>query len=128
MSHSELTQVRGGGVIALESFQRDFGIDQSKGPTFVANIQGNIVAILQGGAFFGAIFGGQLENKLGRKWSLMVGSWIFVVGAIVQVVATTGVSSVYGGRFTAGFGVGLMSVGESFAEPLFRIVVDQLFP
>ena len=40
----------------------------------------------------------------------MVGCVIFIAGGIVQVAATTSISSVYGGRFTAGFGVGLMSV------------------
>ncbi|OCF70909.1 sugar transporter [Kwoniella mangroviensis CBS 8886] len=98
----------GGGVIALPSFAKDFHISGTK--TYVASLQGNIVAILQGGAFFGAIFGAPLEDYLGRKWSLMVGCWIFILGAILQTVASSSLGLVYGGRFTSGFGVGLMSM------------------
>jgi hypothetical protein len=38
----------GGGVIALPSFSRDFGL-LSDDKTYVANTQGNVVSILQGG-------------------------------------------------------------------------------
>ncbi|WVQ94086.1 hypothetical protein IAU59_001164 [Kwoniella sp. CBS 9459] len=98
----------GGGVIAIPSFAKDFNITGSK--SHIASLQGNIVAILQGGAFFGAIGGAPLEDYLGRKWSLMVGCWIFIVGGVLQTVATSNLDLVYGGRFTAGFGVGLMSM------------------
>ncbi|ORY31956.1 sugar transporter [Naematelia encephala] len=98
----------GGGVINLKSFATDFNITGSK--DHIATLQGNIVAILQGGAFFGAIFGAPLEDYLGRKWSLMVGCVIFIVGAIVQVVATSSLAPVYGGRFVSGLGVGIMSM------------------
>ena len=43
----------GGGVLVLPTFAADFGIVGSK--QHVADLQGNVVAILQGGAFFGAI-------------------------------------------------------------------------
>lgn len=43
----------GGGVLVLPTFAADFGITGSK--QHVADLQGNVVAILQGGAFFGAI-------------------------------------------------------------------------
>lgn len=43
----------GGGVLVLPTFAADFGITGSK--EHVADLQGNVVAILQGGAFFGAI-------------------------------------------------------------------------
>lgn len=43
----------GGGVLVLPTFAKDFGITGSK--EHVADLQGNVVAILQGGAFFGAI-------------------------------------------------------------------------
>ncbi|WVQ76466.1 hypothetical protein IAR50_006134 [Cryptococcus sp. DSM 104548] len=97
----------GGGVIALPSFATSFKIEGSA--DYKADLQGNIVAILQGGAFFGAIFAAWMNDWLGRKWSLMVGCWIFIIGAIFQTAASSQLSWVYGGRFTSGFGVGLMS-------------------
>lgn len=43
----------GGGVLVLPTFAADFKITGT--PQHVADLQGNVVAILQGGAFFGAI-------------------------------------------------------------------------
>ena len=81
----------GGGVIALKTFSHDFGITGT--PTQVANLQGNVVSILQGGAFFGAIIGGQVEDRIGRKYALMVGCVIFIVGGIVQTAVTSGIGA-----------------------------------
>ncbi|AFR98131.2 sugar transporter [Cryptococcus neoformans] len=97
----------GGGVIALSSFSKSFNITGTKDQ--IADLQGNIVAILQGGAFFGAIIAAWVNDWLGRKYSLMVGCWIFIIGACIQTAASSQLSWVYGGRFTSGFGVGLMS-------------------
>jgi MFS family permease len=60
-------------------------------------------------AFFGAIFGAPFMDFIGRKWALMVGCVIFMVGGIVQTVATTSLGQFYAGRFIAGLGVGVMS-------------------
>ncbi|KAK8845347.1 hypothetical protein IAR55_006060 [Kwoniella newhampshirensis] len=97
----------GGGVIALKSFSQSFGLVGNA--QRVAQLQGNVVAILQGGAFFGAIIAAFVQDRIGRKYALMVGCWIFIIGAIFQTAASSQISWVYGGRFTSGFGVGLMS-------------------
>jgi MFS family permease len=81
----------GGGVIALKTFSRSFGITGT--PTEIATIQGHVVSILQGGAFFGALAGGPTEERIGRKYALMVGCVIFIIGGIVQVAATNGISA-----------------------------------
>jgi len=78
-------------VIALKTFSESFGITGT--PTEVAILQGNVVSILQGGAFFGALGGGPVEERIGRKYALMVGCVIFIVGGIVQVAATNGISA-----------------------------------
>lgn len=120
----------GGGVIAISAFSKSFNITANHTPQQIADLQGNIVAILQGGAFFGAIIAAWINDWLGRKYSLMgkfkliclsswyseigtnllsVGCWIFIIGGIFQTAASSQLSWVYGGRFTSGFGVGLMS-------------------
>lgn len=59
----------GGGVIAIPAFSKSFNITGT--PQEIADLQGNIVAILQGGAFFGAIIAAWVNDLLGRKYSLM---------------------------------------------------------
>ena len=78
-------------MIALKTFSHSFGITGDK--THVAQLQGNVVAILQGGAFFGALGGGPIEERIGRKYALMVGCVIFIIGGIVQVAVTSGIGA-----------------------------------
>ena len=76
-------------MIALPTFVKAFGL--AGNPTHQAQVSGNVVSILQGGAFFGALGGAPTEDYLGRKWALIVGCVIFIVGAIVQTVASSSV-------------------------------------
>lgn len=76
----------------------------------ISTLQGNIVSILQGGAFFGALFGAPMEDRLGRKIALMIGSVIFIIGGVVQTACFGSLDQFYVGRFVAGFGVGVMSM------------------
>ena len=79
-------------------------------PERVANIKGNVVSILQGGCFFGALAGAPLTNWMGRQRSLMVSCAVFIIGAIVQTVATSSIAQIYVGRLVCGLGVGAMSM------------------
>ncbi|KAL7418954.1 hypothetical protein Q5752_006638 [Cryptotrichosporon argae] len=99
----------GGGVLVLPTFADEFGLT-GQNATRVADLQGNVVAILQGGAFFGAIFGAPITDRIGRKLSLIIGCVIFIVGAVVQTVASGSLPQFYGGRFVSGLGVGLLSM------------------
>jgi sugar porter (SP) family MFS transporter len=101
----------GGGVLALKTFQREFGLANPDG-TPVSNLrtlQGNVVSILQGGAFFGALFAAPTEDRLGRKNSLVIGCIIFIIGGVIQTACFSSLDQFYVGRFLAGFGVGAMS-------------------
>jgi hypothetical protein len=100
----------GGAVLVLPSFAGSFGVHglpgQSKAEAAkrVANLQGNVVAILQGGAFFGALGAAPFTNRFGRKLvsgfacgrdraganytqTLMVGNAIFIAGAVIQTAS-----------------------------------------
>lgn len=74
--------------------------------------QSLIVSILSAGTFFGALIAGDIAEFIGRKWTVVVGCLIYIVGVIIQV-ATTPNSSALGtmvaGRFIAGLGVGFES-------------------
>ncbi|GMK56155.1 hypothetical protein CspeluHIS016_0212110 [Cutaneotrichosporon spelunceum] len=101
----------GGGILGLPTFQREFGLVDENGKPVpnLATLQGNVVSILQGGAFFGALFGAPMEDGLGRKRGLMVGCVIFIIGGVIQTACFGSIDQVYVGRFVAGFGVGAMS-------------------
>ncbi|TFK40438.1 general substrate transporter [Crucibulum laeve] len=103
-----------GGVLALPAFQQYFSIDQ-KTDKQKADLNGNIVSILQAGCFFGALSTGYLANRFGRKPSLMAAGVIYLIGSLIQSVVGLGSSPVVGlrvlyfSRFLGGIGVGMVS-------------------
>lgn len=101
-----------GSVLALSSFKRDFGLPlESSGFSDEKNahISSNVVSLLTAGCFFGSIFAAYMNDRLGRRYSLMIFALIFLVGAAVQVAAHHEIGVIYGGRVIAGFGIGGMS-------------------
>ncbi|KAJ5401631.1 uncharacterized protein N7487_007527 [Penicillium crustosum] len=101
-----------GSVLALTSFKKDFGLPvESSGFSDEKNAQisSNVVSLLTAGCFFGSIFAAYMNDRLGRRYSLMIFALIFLVGAAVQVAAHHEIGMIYGGRVIAGFGIGGMS-------------------
>ncbi|KAH7054214.1 general substrate transporter [Macrophomina phaseolina] len=99
-----------GGVLTMDAFQHSFNLD--KNSSSFADLQGNIVSVLQGGCFFGAASSFWLSDKVGRKWALIIADFIFIIGSIIQTccaLGTTDLAQLYVGRFIGGFGVGLIS-------------------
>ncbi|KAG8931644.1 hypothetical protein FRC03_000561 [Tulasnella sp. 419] len=74
-----------------------------------ADIEGAIVSVLPGGAFFGAVASGYLADPLGRKRTIQVGALIGVLGCALQ---TGGLNNgmLIAGRVIAGISVGLLSM------------------
>jgi MFS family permease len=72
-----------------------------------------IVSILSCGTFFGAIVAGDVADIIGRKWTVIIGCFVYAIGCMVQML--TGVTSsdalgvIVGGRLIAGIGVGFES-------------------
>ncbi|KAJ3714087.1 general substrate transporter [Lentinula raphanica] len=103
-----------GGIIAMSSFQASFGVDKLS-TSAKANFNGNIVSILQGGCFFGALSMGYFSGKFGRKPCLIASGVIYIVGSVIQSIAglgssaATGLSVLYFSRFLGGIGVGMVS-------------------
>ena len=71
-----------GGILTLKSFQRDFGYTEEQ----KTQVNSNCVSILQAGAFFGCFAIWPITGWLGRRWALAIGSVVFCIGAIMQVV------------------------------------------
>jgi SP family sugar:H+ symporter-like MFS transporter len=94
----------------MDSFQHSFNLD-SNSDNF-ANLQGNIVSVLQAGCFFGALASFYVSDTFGRKWALIIADIIFIIGSLIQTLCALGTTSLvqlYVGRVIGGFGVGLIS-------------------
>ncbi|KAF5689141.1 high-affinity glucose transporter SNF3 [Fusarium denticulatum] len=74
-----------------------------------------ILPILFCGALLGSIAGGYSAESFGRRQTIIVGSAIYSVGVIVQMMMGVGSSDALGsfvaGRFIAGCGMGSLTTG-----------------
>lgn len=70
-----------------------------------------IVSILSCGTFFGAIIAGDLADFMGRKWTVIAGCVIYMIGCVIQMVTSPehALGPIVAGRLIAGFGVGFVS-------------------
>ncbi|KAK8004562.1 cytochrome c oxidase [Apiospora arundinis] len=98
-----------GGVINLATFRAAYGLGGEK-DLATANLQGNIVSVLQAGCFVGAIAAFWLADKIGRRWSLIGSAAMTLSGVIMQAAASGHLEPMYIGRFISGLGVGCSSV------------------
>ncbi|KAK4143506.1 general substrate transporter [Dichotomopilus funicola] len=70
-----------------------------------------IVSILSCGTFFGALIAGDLAEFIGRKWTVILGCFIYMIGVIIQMITGLGdeLGAIVAGRLIAGVGVGFES-------------------
>ncbi|GMI91423.1 inositol transporter 4 [Hibiscus trionum] len=72
-------------------------------------LQETIVSMTVAGAIFGAGFGGWINDRFGRRISILVADVLFFIGSIVMAVAVAPWMIILG-RIFVGFGVGMASV------------------
>ncbi|KAH8170270.1 sugar transporter domain-containing protein [Sarocladium implicatum] len=70
-----------------------------------------ITSILSCGTFFGALIAGDLADFIGRKWTVIFGCLIYMIGVIVQMITSPdhALGPIVAGRLIAGIGVGFES-------------------
>ncbi|KAL3422408.1 High-affinity glucose transporter 13 [Phlyctema vagabunda] len=68
---------------------------------------GIVVSFFTGGAFCGAGLAGPAGDKLGRRWTIILGSLIFILGGSLQTGAQH-IHYLWAGRWIAGVGVGFL--------------------
>ncbi|KAH8652119.1 general substrate transporter [Xylariales sp. PMI_506] len=70
-----------------------------------------IVSILSCGTFLGCIIAGDIADRIGRKWTVIAGCFIYMVGVIIQMITGDGnaLTTIVIGRLIAGLGVGFES-------------------
>lgn len=95
-----------GGTLALPSFKHRFGLD-TVSPKELTNLSSNIVSTFQAGAFFGAIAGFFIAERLGRKLTIMGAGALFMCGAGLMLHGTLGL--LYGGRVLTGLSIGAIA-------------------
>ncbi|RFN50194.1 putative monosaccharide transporter [Fusarium flagelliforme] len=89
-------------------------IDQVEGRGATAlseSHQSLIVSILSCGTFFGALIAGDLADRMGRKWTVIMGCAIYCIGVVIQMITGHGdpLACIVVGRLIAGLGVGFES-------------------
>lgn len=100
-----------GGLLTLPSFLARFPEINVQNPPlgsssgFASNLQGITVGGYTLGCFFGAVATIWLGNLLGRKWTIIVGSSIMVVGAAIQA-GSFSLGQLIASRLITGFGNG----------------------
>ncbi|KAI9151446.1 Major facilitator-type transporter ecdD [Paramyrothecium foliicola] len=70
-----------------------------------------ITSILSCGTFFGAIIAGDVADRMGRKWTVILGCFIYMIGVVIQMITSSGnaLGVIVAGRLIAGIGVGFES-------------------
>jgi sugar porter (SP) family MFS transporter len=73
--------------------------------------QSLIVSILSCGTFFGALIAGDVADMIGRKWTVIAGCGIYMLGVVIQMITGPGhgLGVIVAGRLIAGLGVGFES-------------------
>lgn len=87
-------------VISSKSFT-DFFNNPSSTQT------GMVVSFFTGGAFCGAGMAGPSGDHLGRRWTIVIGSVVYLLGGALQTGAN-GMAMLMAGRWLAGVGVGFL--------------------
>ncbi|KAK9481134.1 general substrate transporter [Lipomyces japonicus] len=101
------------GVLAMDYFihmltglnKNEVPADQFTLPSWKKSL---IISILSAGTFFGSIIAGDLADVIGRRYTIISGAGIFIVGVILQT-ASSSLPLLVVGRLIAGFGVGFVS-------------------
>lgn len=99
------------GIMAMPYWQTLFStgyVNPEGHPDITTSQESGIVSILSAGTFFGALASPFMTDYIGRRPGLLISTWVFNLGVVLQTVATS-IPLFLAGRFFAGFGVGLIS-------------------
>jgi sugar porter (SP) family MFS transporter len=100
------------GILAMKFWRGMFStgfVNEKDGLPDVTSSQSSmIVSLLSAGTFFGALGAAPIADRFGRRMGMVMETFVFVFGVILQTAATS-IPLFVAGRFFAGLGVGLLS-------------------
>ncbi|KAI8641173.1 general substrate transporter [Parasitella parasitica] len=114
-----------GGMLIAPSFQIYFGIDPNNA-TQEAEINGNIVSVLQVGCLCGSLLATSTADALGRKYSIMTAAFVFTIGGVFQIIGYN-LMVLYLGRVISGLGTYRFYAGSREYQIKKRMLISLLF-
>ncbi|CAF2604039.1 unnamed protein product [Rotaria sp. Silwood2] len=94
----------------MPGFLQQFGGKASVSRGLLSSgVSGSVVGLLVVGCFFGALMAGQAGDRLSRKYSIVLFSVIFSIGAAIQA-GSFNLIMLLASRFISGVGVGALSM------------------
>ncbi|KAL2173447.1 MFS sugar transporter-like protein [Thermothelomyces heterothallicus CBS 202.75] len=100
------------GMLIFQDFKDRFGQkDTPEGRDFIPIIESLVVSLMSIGTLCGALTASYTADWWGRRKSLTFGVCVFIVGCVIQLTAVRSWVHLMMGRFTAGLGIGNLSVG-----------------
>jgi len=97
------------GTLAKKDFKRLLGLDLM-GEQELADVKGNISAMVQIGSVGGAALAFILCDRIGRLWATRQLCCLWALGIIIFLTNGGRLGQVYAGRFIAGLGIGQTTV------------------
>ena len=98
-----------GGVLTLKSFDKDYHFG-GKHQTSTNKAQSLAVSLQNLGAFVACFFIWPIVKRIGRKPAIIVASFVFCIGVVIQTVSTHSLPAFYVARVIAGLGLGSATV------------------
>ncbi|WWC63043.1 uncharacterized protein I303_105642 [Kwoniella dejecticola CBS 10117] len=97
------------GILAMKNFISTFGLGHLSASE-KSNISGWVTSVIVLGGLIGALTSSPFNDRLGRKYTLLLQAVIYSVGTIIQLVASGNINQVIGGRAMQGFASGAGTV------------------
>ena len=99
------------GFLEMPDYLERFGELNEHGKYYFSNVRsGLIVGLLSIGTLIGALASAPIADRIGRKYSISLGSLVIAVGFVVQISASHDWVQVAMGRWVTGLGVGSLSL------------------
>ncbi|KZT74921.1 general substrate transporter [Daedalea quercina L-15889] len=98
------------GCLIMDDFIDRFGQQNADGSfTLSSSRQSIITSLLSAGTIVGAIAQAFTSDRWGRRGSILIWSFIFTIGTVLQTATVHSLAQIVVGRFIAGLGVGALS-------------------
>lgn len=76
----------------------------------LANVKGNVSAMVQIGSVGGALMAFVLADRIGRLWATRQLCALWIIGIVIFLTNNGRLGQVYAGRFIAGLGIGVYPI------------------